>query len=314
MNNSDIPKLPDTSYSAKATLGWQPKTLEIGHVLESYLIVNKASELFRSENPSHTIYTLIGNVEHVPSFLHPIIYKNKAYVDGRSYMNREGAIRNPYEYSLLLRRASLDLEWVVDRDMFYGQMPLAVDTFSTWFAHGLQKQTNASLMTATNYRILAAIYYMGLFNTQSIAHEKDIEFYILKKLPRIIGIPSQLIQDLFAINMDAIIGLYCNGTTRQHDRLTLLAENLTLLTNEEYQIDVGIILNSLCRGAFMAANAIEITSISLEHPPTFLAMMSFVVAKGMQNNTNLGKALMGVSRKHDMQAFAKFIENTSLGA
>ena len=215
------------------------------------------------------------------------------------------------KYVLLVRRALLDLAWVTDKDSFLGQLNFTIDTFSSWFSYGLQRHTNATLLTATNYRIIAAIYYLGLFSDGDIYKSSDVTDYILKKIPRIIAIPAQTVNDLITINEEVVVALFRNGRDLSENRLTQLSEILTILTNEVFTIDAGIIYNSLCRGAFIAANAIEIASIAIEHPPTLLAMMSCVTQKGLQNNTGLGRAVAGIMRKHDIADFNRFINEIS---
>ena len=311
MPNSTKALPQQTAYSANVTKGLLAKTLVIANSLTALLVINKDNDNFKFIGIDNRIVILVGELEHIPTFLHPIIHNKKAFIDARGYFNKDGGIRNYYEYVLLVRRALLDLAWVTDKDSFLGQLNFTIDTFSSWFSYGLQRHTNATLLTATNYRIIAAIYYLGLFSDGDIYKSSDVTDYILKKIPRIIAIPAQTVNDLITINEEVVVALFRNGRDLSENRLTQLSEILTILTNEVFTIDAGIIYNSLCRGAFIAANAIEIASIAIEHPPTLLAMMSCVTQKGLQNNTGLGRAVAGIMRKHDIADFNRFINEIS---
>jgi hypothetical protein len=203
------------------------------------------------------------------------------------------------------------LAWAKDREYYYGFEAFIVDAFSTWFSYGLQRNTNAALLTATNYRIIAAIYYLGLFSNETYSRNDDVIAVILKRIPRIINIPAQFINDLIAVNEEVVVNLFKNGSSFHNytieNRLRTLATALTILTNDSYVVDPGIIYNSTCRGAFISSNSVEISSIALEHPPTFVSMMYCVTQKGLQANTTLGRAITGIARKYDKAAFDRFI-------
>ena len=300
-----------TAYATNVTHGLLQKSIMIADIIEALLLVDKDNEVFKFVRDK--VVVLVGDVEKIPNFLHPIIHKGKAFIDARAYVTKEGNIRNYYEYSLLVKRALIDLAWVEDKEIFFGQENLIIDAFSSWFSFGLQRNTNANLITATNYRIIAAIYYLGIFSNEHILKDDDVITLILKKLPRIIRIPAQFIDDLIALNETAIIALYKCGNGGL-SKIHILADTLTVLTDESFKIDTGIIYNSLCRGAFIAANAIEISSIAIEHPPTFVAMMYCVTQKGLQQHTNLGRVVAGLVRKYDMEHFDRFIsEIATLG-
>jgi hypothetical protein len=297
-------------YVTTPLRGLADKSLATVNVIKSLLMINKESDIFRKVN--NNLIAVIGDNDKIPSFFHPIVFEDKVYIDCRAFISKEGNIRNQYEWSLLVRRGCLDYQWIIDSGLFIGVENFVIDSFSTWFSVGLQRNTNASLLTATNYKIISAIYYLGLFNTDTFSSDEEIINYLLKYLPRIIRIPAQVILDIISVKEELIIDLF---TTKQVNlfltdkttKINQLAEAITELTNEPFKIDTGIIYNSLCRGAFMAANAAEITSIALEHPATFIAMLTCVINKGLQGNTGLGRAALSTIRFHDKAVFDKFI-------
>lgn len=311
MQHNDETTLLQFAYNTNVLKGQLQKVQNITNQIESLLLVSSDDYLFKKIG-AHII-GVVGSTDHIPIFYHPIIYKNKAYIDIRAYISRDGGIRSLYEYGLLVRRAHLDLAWAENKELFYSQEAFIIDVFSSWFSFGLQKNhADVSLLTATNYRVAAAIYYLGLFSNEHIHKDDDIVTELLKRIPRITRIPLQTINELIESNASSIISLYRNGIAADPiNRISQLCEILTLLTNEDLTITPGIIYNSLCRGAFIAGNAVEITSVAIEHPPTFIAMVS-VVFQGSQNNTTLGRALLGVGRRYNTN-FDKFIIDITQG-
>ena len=318
MNSNEQAAVNQTAYNTNVTRGLLAKTLTIATSIETLLMIDKDNDDFSTIGFSKTglngskVICVRGDVEKIPTFLHPIIYKNTALIDIRAYVNKNKELRNYYDYTLLARRALLDLAWVDDKEIYYGQENFIIDAFSSWFSYGLQRNTNTNLLTATNYRVIAAIYYLGLFSNDHIIRDDDVIAFLLKRIPRLIAIPAQFIDDLITVNETAIIDLYRCGTASETlNRVATLATALTALTDDTFKIDTGIIYNSLCRGAFIAANAVEISSIAIEHPPTLVAMMYCVTQKGLQTHTNLGKAVAGIARKYDKDNFDRFISEVS---
>jgi len=299
-----------TAYSANVISGLNNKMTGIAKDIESLLTIDKERYEFKIINDN--VIAIVGDVgETIPSFFHPIIHNGKAYIDLRAIVNKEGKIRLYNEYVLMVRRAMLDLLWLTDKEVFFAQEAFVADTFSTWVSSGISRKLDNNLLITTNFRIISAIYYMGLFSNEAYAHDEDIIIMLLKRLPRIINIPAQNIHDLINVNEELIIELFRNGSVHnckmQKNKIFLFAHALTELNNNAYDIDPSIVYNSTVRGAFIAANATEISSIGLEHPPTFIAMMSCAIQKSMQNTTALGKSMMGLLKKHDVEGFTKFI-------
>lgn len=309
MSTPDNKHNVQSAYTTTGQIGQLNKVNSIARSIESLLIINKNSENLKQI--SGNVVAVIGDVEHIPTFLHPIIHNDHAYIDVRNQISKDGSIRNIDEYALMVRRAKLDLAWSRDKSLFYSQEKFVIDAFSSWFSYGLGRSTNASLATIANYRAISAIYYLGLFNDQDISEDEDVEIQILKQIPRIIRIPDQIINDLFTLNQTRVIELFRNGNSNDPSpKIHQLARVLSIVTNEETTIEPSIIYNALCRGAYIGTNTADVTAIGLELPSTFIAMLSCIMKKGLQNNTTLGKAVLGVSRNHNTN-FDKFLADIS---
>lgn len=304
--NTNTQKL-SSSYTTHVTIGLYDKVNTIAMRLAKILMLNKNDTSFTQVKSN--IYALAHDQDSVDAFLHPIIYKNTAYIDVRPFTDMNGAIRNNNEYTLLVRRAILDLEWATNNDVFASQERFVVDAFASWFANGLARHTEVSLLTSTQFRITAAIYYLGIFHNAEHASNEDVVLLLLKQLPQILRLPTGVIDDVITANEDAMVSLYLTPSGDVKSRLGQLITLLNIITQNEVQIDIGVIYNSLCRGAFIAANAVDLAAIAIEHPPMLMIMLAYVTQKSIQNNTTLGRAALGIMRKHDFNSFETFLSD-----
>lgn len=306
MNPKNLQTEVPSSYLTSVLVGQYDKISHIAKELESLYLINKDSGLFKLIGDK--VIALVGDIERIDLFFHPIIHNKVAYIDCRPFMNKEGTIKNTFEYMLLSKRAQLDLVYAYHKEVFSTIQNFVIDAFSSWFSWGLQRSLNIDLRTANYYKVAAAVYYLGLMNTNTHLTDEEIRVFLINTLKRSINLPASFIEEIIVPDDSTrLIWLFKSYDHSFESRLYDLIEILNSFTNEEVSINKAIIYNALCRGAFIAANSAEITSIGIEHPSTFINMLASVTGKGLQSNTNLGKIVLGVSRHHDMHAFTKFL-------
>ena len=302
-------KFPDQEYTTSVQSGYSAMAEKTAKELYRYYLLNSDGCIFKifKDNIGNEVIILIGNLETVKTFFHPIIYDGKAFVDGRAFVTKNIELKNNYDTIFMVRRAAFDLQWCYNREIFSGVSAFVIATFSTWFDNGLQKKTGISLISATYYKVIAAIYYYSFFNLYSYKeNDEDIENLILMKLPRIINIPAQTVNDVFTNYKESILNL-CKIIIRKEPSLVKLATVLSEVTNEETIITKSIIHDSLCTGAFISMNSVEITAIAIEFPATFVGILSSVIISGAQSNTSIGRVVTNIKRQHDTDSFMKFI-------
>lgn len=311
MNPKDLRNEVPSAYLTSVLLGQYDKVCHIAKELDALYLINKDSGLFKviSDNANVKVIALIGDIERIELFFHPIVHNKVAYIDCRPFMNKEGTIKNTFEYMLLSKRAQLDLVYAYHKEVFSTIQSFVIDAFSSWFSWGVQRNLNIDLRTANYYKMAAAVYYLGLMNTNHHLSEEEIRVYLINTLKRSLTLPVSFIEEIIVPDDSTrLLWLFKRDQDRMVEtKLNDLIEILNSFTNEEVLINKAIIYNALCRGAFIAANSAEIASVSLEHPSTFVNMLASVTGKGLQGNTNLGKIVLGVSRHHDMHAFTKFL-------
>ncbi len=311
-SNTDVKLF--TAYTAIPNFGLYATMQHAGGILQELATLNK-EEYFKAmgghENPD-SVLALIALTDKVPTFQHAIIYNNVAYIDLRPWVTREGKIRDTFEVGFILRRAKLDLDWAYRQSLFLPLNDIVVDSFSTWFANGISRRLDITSHLVVKIRILAAIYYLGMMDNASEINDRDLEYYLMRSIPRMLGIPVQLLLDLFDEDKDTVLDLYRKSahSVTQTNKLSVLIYAISAFNSINYDIDVGVVQNSVCGGAIIVANAINITATALEHPPTFIMMMFMVMQKGNQSRTTLGLAVDSISRRHDRAVFDKFINSS----
>lgn len=306
MSIPDELKLPFTTYNTDTLYGQYDKSIKIAQLLLQMYTVDPKGGLFtvcQAENrhgKEGKIISLVGDIEKIDQFLHPIYYKGIEFIDSRPYINKEGEVRDYYNQSALIKRAVFDSLWLEDKEVFYSIGKYMIDAFSTWFAFGLQRNLELSIVTNTHYRIVAAIYMLALLLDTKHYNDDEASAHILKQLPQITGLPAQLIKELLDANPTPIFEMF----TMERPTLWKLAEVLTKVTNEDLIVTKGMIYNSLCRGAIILSNGQEISSVGLEHPATFVVMLNCA----QNTKSTLGLSLLGISKRNDLHGFQKFLE------
>jgi len=299
--------LINSPYDTLPLLGLNTKTQNYAEEIYKLYQINQSSDAIEREE---NIFILRFDNAHIHTFLHPVLYNDKVYADARAYYNRQQRLNNFSEYLLIKKRAKLLYHWNKNREYFTSVERLIVDAFSSWVSFRLQHTTNCNILTSTHYRIVAAIYYLGLLTYSEHFSNENCIIYILKHIPPIINIPTQVVNDLITLDEETIITVFRHIDDNK-SAIHILAEAITKMTDGETLITPSVMYNSCCRNAFISSNSLEIATISMEYVPDFIAMLQLVATRGLQNKTGLGKILLSIQRKHDMLGFDKFVERVT---
>lgn len=257
---------------------------------------------------------VVGELEHVPQFYHPIFYNNKCFVDHRAFYNKQGRLLYVSEATLSARRGRLDEEWITTEGVFNPIEGFVIDVFSSWVSYGLSAMSACDLRTTTVYRIILAIYYAGLFETQLYHNDHELVSALLTRLPKYLGLPAPTINDVLSVDEELVCELYRNGHTTNHKpHIEMLCHALTRLSNNGLTITAKLLRNSSCGGAIIANVAEQISAIALEHVPTMIAMISISMDRNLATKTKIGKTIAGLRTRHsrEIEIFNKIIINLS---
>ena len=257
------------------------------------------------------ILIIKGELESVPAFAHPIIYKDQVLIDARAYVNKDGQIKDLSEYHLLRRRAAADLAWANDSMEFGSQADLVVDVFASWFANGVTRRMNMTMVENNQLRILAAIYYLHFLHRAEGLSDEETAITLLKVLPRILRVPAPMVDEILgALDKEAITklyGYYGDKTPSSGEYLNSMLELFNTLTDHSFKLTTPLVFNALTRGAFISANSPEMAAIAIEHPPALMVMIWYALQKGIHGKTTIGLTAGAVCRKHNEDKFNQFM-------
>lgn len=309
MSNQVFPK--NQAYWTGSQTGLTGKMESAGATLKRDLSIH--SENFKKLTDN--VYAVIGELEHINQFYHPIIYQGNCYVDHRAFYNKTGRVTNVPEANFSVRRGILDYSWLKHEGMFIPIEGFVIDTFSSWVSYGLNAMSGSDLRTTTMYRIVLAIYYAGLFETQLYHNNHELVSMLLRKLPKYLGLPAPTINDVLVIDEELLCDLYRNGhSLAPKPHLNTLCAALTAIGGNDLVITEKLLKNSSCGGVIMVSNSEQISTIGLEHVPTLIAMISISMDRNLATKTKLGKTIAGIRSRHsrEIDIFNKIIVNLTV--
>lgn len=289
-----------TSYSTLTTRNMQEQVEAVGPKVTALRIADDDESTVRVNGD---VLTLIGEVDGLSTFNHPVLYGDSAIIDGRPFVNRAGELKNNSDYSFMVMRARVELRWSQEPDLFIAQAPVVTDVFSAWISNGLAMRYNMPLDLTIRVKALIAIYFYSLLHSRDI-DESEVPILLLKFLPRNLRMPAQLIEDVISDNEDLITRLFL---THPSDKLPALITGLNAITQDAFDIDSVGLLNSVVRGSYVGANAAEVAAVAIEHPPLFFLLTLHTSTRGIQSRTGIGRAVGSVIKRHDGDAFTKYM-------
>lgn len=298
-----------TSYETLLTQGLIDRVYLVRNHLDKLLALGDTDNL---DTESYRDIIIIRGIDvDIPFFNHPLIYNDKVVIDYRPYLTRDGKLKIGYGSKLLLTRARAELEWVRSRDPFVGHAHLTTDIYSTWVSNSIGMRLNLSMDVVVRVKVLAAVYWLGLLHGITEMDTEEVNIKLLTLLPRIAGVPATFVNEIITHDSDLLKELYLNTDGLQP--ITKLPPAIESVTNDEYDINTKVLYSMVTPGSYVGDNAVEVSGIALESPPTFYALVNLTGDKGIQSKTSIGKAVGYVKRKHNYEAFTKFMESMGSG-
>lgn len=302
----------NNSYSTTITSGMKGKMSSIATELEKIMILNGTDSDSLRSMENGQIIVLTGTAENVPAFAHPFYSNDKVFIDARPFTNREGGIKDSTEFNLLYKRAIVELCWIEDRVEWASQADFVVDVFATWFADGITRRLNMTMVENQQLRILAAIYYLRTIYRYNGHDKADAYTTLLRVLPRMLRVPINMIQEITdVIGEENIADMFIFNQTDieiNSAHLDKLCTHFNDLTDNAYKLNKSLVFQCLVRGAFICANSPEITSVAIEFPALMYLLIWYCTNKGIQGKTAIGLKVQALGRRHTADKFNRFME------
>lgn len=224
---------------------------------------------------------------NIPYFAHPFLVRmTDIRKDGEDYLcsdvrpfvsydtqNTEVHIKNKMEFDLAKIRLILNMIWLSDkprnlRDI--SPVPLAV--FCSWISESVSRRFALDPKDQMSLSIISGIYYFSLFNESDTFTEEDL-LRVTGAVIKATKAPSKDVISIFdKVEKLSNIKDFCTNVRNILDNPRLNDFNEGLLI-------------SIISGSWFGTNAKEMLAISLEHPPTWIAIVySSLVERSFKNS------------------------------
>lgn len=212
---------------------------------------------------------LTSQDKETPIFAHPLFNefdgRKHITVDGRPFTRIDKTTNNVVvtgttEYEFLVLQALLQYYWMEGEiQPFLATGPLPPKVFTRWVSDGITRRLNLTSLEQVQIAIVAGLYYYQLFGNN--LSEEATKLKVVGQVARAVSASADKV---FAIAdkvpaMENIHGLV-NGI-----KVAIESPRIDTLS--------PVLLYGILGGSWFGANAREVVAISLEYPPTFLAMI-----------------------------------------
>lgn len=254
------------------------------------------------------------NAVGINIFIHPLVisngtasYRDAIVSDCRDVVKVDSfggvKITAMGEYSFHRVRNYLQGEWHLNLIQGATQSPVnnyAMLVFSRLIADAFTMRFNLDLLTANKVQALAAFHYYSMHQK-----EKEIKDYelpnVILKIAKATRIPSDILAEVInELTFFSSIEDFCDKITEEGYSTVFAGTNPTVV--------YGIL-----RRAWMGKNAPEIVAVSLEHPPTFEAMLHIASTNPSYAKTGIGIIAKKELRSRDALSFIEKNNRLILG-
>lgn len=239
--------------------------------------------------------------EDVESFPHPIKVdlrdKDQFVIDARPFIKMESdgsnKITNVDDYKFLIIRGSLSREMDLEPAslLSVGDFPKTI--FTRWISSAITNRLGLNPEEQIKVTTVTLFYFYSLFRDEEFEEQDKIN--ILKKLSKVSYIPLDK-------SMEMIDQLYYMGGLNEFvDALKTITGSVRLSN-----LNVGMLLTMLGNSWF-GFNAKEIIAVSLEHPPTFNAILIMALESRSYKKSVLGRLVHDNDKRGSGKEFQKSI-------
>jgi len=223
----------------------------------------------------------------IPVFIHPIMIFNSGQwylcTDLRMYVksNTDGpieeSIKNLTEFNFVKSKAILNLCWLNDGvDHIKNTLSFASTVFSAWLSETISRAFALDFKDQTTIAIITSFYYQTLFTNETLFNEDSKQRMAVHTI-KATKAPAELVFSIFdKLGPISNINDYCSEVERLVENVRLKNFNLAIL--------LTIIKNS-----WYGTNAKEVLSVSIEHPPTWVALVYTALTERTYKNSSIYK-------------------------
>lgn len=229
------------------------------------------------------IFFVTDEHKNIPQFAHPIYLpsKNIVVVDTRfaGRLDRTtGKVKGGSDFNFLTIRSTLMAKsWVGGNTkdlMNVGD--LSVRIYSRLMAENISKRMGLDINIQNRIQIISAYFYLSLFDAEELIVDEESLLKNARRISSAVVLPADLV-------IEVLEEIPAMKTTAQFCDVLIARSGTVRL--EKFSPSV---LYAILGGIWYGSNAVETVTVSIEHPPTFVAMLYQTV-----NDRSYRKSIMG---------------------
>jgi hypothetical protein len=262
---------------------------------------------YRSESTLYNLTTVTPGLADIPPFAHPyqtaVVAKagesgqSQVYVDVRNYTrrSREGAVvvSAPLDYELSVLRGMLQLTWSSETPVDLLNLGgYQVTIYARWLAEILTRRLALPPETQMLVTVVAAWFYLCMFIDDSVeAVAESDRLRMATQIARATYVGAEDVirmvdaMPLFRDVAGLIAWLRSDGGSARFEDLSVA------------------VLYTAVSGSWFGSNARENVAVAIEHPPTFVAMVTLASEERGYRNTVLGKLAQQYQKADEVRSF-----------
>lgn len=294
--------------SAYDTLAGSARKKSLEKTKEALALININGQYVQDDNNSQLRRLYTHDVLELPIIPHPVVIDEQSehsilYVDLRSFTHLDQAsgdyiIKLNNEAVLEINRALLNAIWVEKNAyVLLNLSPLPMLVFASWVSETVARRFALTPKEQLTLAIYSSYYYYSLFSENEKMDDEDLNRVI-----------ASISKNLRASSMDVIevldrvpetlsgVGQFCELMPEVVGSIRLKDFNHTLL----FQL-VG--------GAWFGLNARELVAVSLEHIPSWIALVHAAFSERTYRNTQLSKLCERKASRAQSDAFIRSVFN-----
>jgi hypothetical protein len=290
----DFKLLQSQRHSASAEHINRYIVIEYGYIRETQSLKLKDFATVKGVLKPVILYGGTDVEKDIPAFHHPLLNEKNNWLalDLRALVRSSDSgvqVRNASDYALSVSRFILSGLWLGDKQASMYTLKLAHIAYAEWLSTNLTRKFGLNITEQIKLFVLSALYYSHQFTDSFDADDLGKLKLRLQGEVFVESIIDEVAADAGVLNNTEDFCAACYRVT-QSPRL----QGLTF----------GVLVNVLSNNWF-STQGNELALLSLEHPPTWISLVSACLTSKSYRNSYISKVVEGKNKRGAGEDFLK---------
>lgn len=309
-----------TAYDTSAGNAYAPTVAKIKPLLEEIIYKDyttaRVMETSKGEFEAGVITGVTPAQNNIPPFAHAIIVPKKngdhqhgnmgnvtvfadyRIVAGRPKEHSMPPIVHQIEYRMLRLRHLLSMQWLaLNPSIFRDVSVVPASVYAAWVSEGVSRRFGLDPKEQQQIAIIAACFYQTLFSDDKGITKDNHDKYEAAAI-KATRAPFALVTD--TVNQ---IGEHFSTLAEMCEVIRRILDNPRL--NDLHSGIVIMMLNN----SWFGANARDILSAAIEHPPTWISVVYFALLERTYRNSGVQRIAERYAKSKGGDAFLRSLDN-----